>query len=82
MRAGVARPHHEKRAFGDIDVNVTGGYAPTSTAAGARLIASSRTRRPLRRVLPRYFPNSYKYSTNDITAPSNPCTFGLADSMT
>ena len=31
---------------------------------------------------PRYLPNSYRYSTNDITAPSKPCTFGLADSMT
>ena len=28
-----------------------------------------------------YFPSSYKYSTNDITAPSNPCTFGLLDSI-
>src|SRR5207248_10464946 len=26
--------------------------------------------------------SSYRYSTNDITAPSKPCTFGLADSMT
>ena len=29
-----------------------------------------------------YFPSSHKYSTNDITAPSSPCTFGLVDSMT
>src|SRR5947209_6556750 len=32
--------------------------------------------------IPIYRPNSYRYSTNDITAPSNPCTFGLADSIT
>jgi hypothetical protein len=29
-----------------------------------------------------YLPSSYKYSTNDITAPSKLCTFGLADSIT
>jgi peroxiredoxin len=29
-----------------------------------------------------HLPNSYKYSTNDITAPSYPCTFGFADSIT
>ena len=25
---------------------------------------------------------SYRYATNDITAPSNPCIFGFADSIT
>ena len=29
-----------------------------------------------------YFPSSYKYSTNDITAPSKPWMFGFVDSMT
>ena len=29
-----------------------------------------------------YFASSYRYSTNDITAPSKPCTFGFADSIT
>ena len=29
-----------------------------------------------------YFPSSYKYSTNDITAPSNPSTFLFVDSIT
>lgn len=28
-----------------------------------------------------YF-SSYRYSTNDITAPSKPCRFGFVDSMT
>lgn len=32
------KAHLAKRGFGDIEVNVTGGYDPTSTAAGARLI--------------------------------------------
>ena len=30
----------------------------------------------------RYFASSYRYSTNDIAAPSMPCTFGLDDSIT
>ena len=29
-----------------------------------------------------YFASSYRYSTNDIVAPSNPCIFGFEDSMT
>ncbi|HET8774959.1 MAG TPA: M20/M25/M40 family metallo-hydrolase [Thermoanaerobaculia bacterium] len=32
------KAHLAKRGFGDIEVNVTGGYDPTGTAAGARLI--------------------------------------------
>jgi acetylornithine deacetylase/succinyl-diaminopimelate desuccinylase-like protein len=32
------KTHLEKRGFGDIEVNVTGGYDPTSTAASAPLI--------------------------------------------
>jgi acetylornithine deacetylase/succinyl-diaminopimelate desuccinylase-like protein len=32
------KAHLDKRGFGDIEVNVTGGYDPTSTAAGAPLI--------------------------------------------
>src|SRR6185503_3382876 len=28
-----------------------------------------------------YLPSSYRYSTNDITAPSKPCTSGLVESM-
>ena len=32
------KAHLAKRGFGDIEVNVTGGYDPTSTAASARLI--------------------------------------------
>lgn len=34
------KAHLAKRGFGDIDVNVTGGYDPTSTAAAAPLIQS------------------------------------------
>src|SRR5207302_444928 len=33
-------PHRANRGFGDIEVNVTGGYDPTSTAASAPLIQS------------------------------------------
>ncbi len=29
-----------------------------------------------------YFASSYKYSTNDIVAPSYPCSFGFVDSIT
>src|SRR5712691_10546617 len=32
------RAHLAKRGFGDVEVNVTGGYDPTSTAASAALI--------------------------------------------
>jgi acetylornithine deacetylase/succinyl-diaminopimelate desuccinylase-like protein len=32
------RAHLAKHGYGDIEVNVTGGYDPTSTAAGAPLI--------------------------------------------
>lgn len=32
------KAHLAKRGFGDIEVNVTGGYDPTATAAGAALI--------------------------------------------
>ncbi|HZH43127.1 MAG TPA: M20/M25/M40 family metallo-hydrolase [Lysobacter sp.] len=32
------RSHLQKRGFGDIEVNVTGGYNPTSTRADSRLI--------------------------------------------
>jgi acetylornithine deacetylase/succinyl-diaminopimelate desuccinylase-like protein len=32
------KAHLKARGFGDIEVNVTGGYDPTSTAASARLI--------------------------------------------
>jgi acetylornithine deacetylase/succinyl-diaminopimelate desuccinylase-like protein len=32
------RAHLAKRGYGDIEVNVTGGYDPTSTASSARLI--------------------------------------------
>src|SRR5262247_3664667 len=40
LEAAVAalKAHLAKRGFGDIEVNVTGGYDPTSTAASARLI--------------------------------------------
>ncbi|HJQ36443.1 MAG TPA: M20/M25/M40 family metallo-hydrolase [Thermoanaerobaculia bacterium] len=34
------KAHLAKRGFGDIEVNVTGGYDPTSTAANAPLIQS------------------------------------------
>ncbi|MGZ7081112.1 MAG: M20/M25/M40 family metallo-hydrolase [Thermoanaerobaculia bacterium] len=34
------KAHLAKRGFGDIEVNVTGGYDPTSTAASASLIQS------------------------------------------
>src|SRR6266481_4910339 len=34
------KAHLAKRGFGDIQVNMTGGYDPTSTAASARLIQS------------------------------------------
>jgi acetylornithine deacetylase/succinyl-diaminopimelate desuccinylase-like protein len=32
------KAHLAKRGFGDIEVNVTGGYDPTGTASSARLI--------------------------------------------
>ena len=38
--AAALKAHLAKRGFGDIDVNVTGGYDPTSTAASAPLIQS------------------------------------------
>jgi hypothetical protein len=31
--------------------------------------------------IPVSYPSAYKYSTNDATAPSNPWTFGLVDSI-
>ncbi|HJW95009.1 MAG TPA: hypothetical protein VJ901_15445 [Thermoanaerobaculia bacterium] len=34
------KTHLAKRGFGDIEVNVTGGYDPTQTAASASLIQS------------------------------------------
>ena len=34
------KAHLAKRGFGDVEVNVTGGYDPTSTAASAPLIQS------------------------------------------
>jgi acetylornithine deacetylase/succinyl-diaminopimelate desuccinylase-like protein len=36
--AAALKAHLAKRGFGDIEVNVTGGYDPTSTVASARLI--------------------------------------------
>jgi acetylornithine deacetylase/succinyl-diaminopimelate desuccinylase-like protein len=36
--AAALKAHLAKRGFGDIEVNVTGGYDPTSTAASTRLI--------------------------------------------
>ena len=36
--AAALKSHLAKRAFGDIEVNVTGGYDPTSTSASAPLI--------------------------------------------
>jgi acetylornithine deacetylase/succinyl-diaminopimelate desuccinylase-like protein len=38
--AAALKAHLAKRGFGDIEVNVTGGYDPTSTAASAQLIQS------------------------------------------
>jgi acetylornithine deacetylase/succinyl-diaminopimelate desuccinylase-like protein len=38
--AAALKAHLAKRGFGDIEVNVTGGYDPTSTAASTRLIQS------------------------------------------
>ena len=46
--------------------------------------AIARTRSPARetRALPKlYFANSYRYSTNDIVAPSKSWIFGFVDSM-
>jgi len=45
MEAAVAalKAHLAKRGFGDIEVKVTGGYDPTSTAASAPLIQSQLT---------------------------------------
>src|SRR4051794_2753446 len=37
------KAHLAKRGFGDVEVNVTGGYDPTSTAASAPLIQSQVT---------------------------------------
>jgi acetylornithine deacetylase/succinyl-diaminopimelate desuccinylase-like protein len=36
--AAALKAHLAKRGFGDIEVNVTGGYDPTSSAASSRLI--------------------------------------------
>ena len=36
------KAHLAKRGFGDIEVNVTGGYDPTTTPVDARLIAPNR----------------------------------------
>ncbi|HYS54601.1 MAG TPA: M20/M25/M40 family metallo-hydrolase [Thermoanaerobaculia bacterium] len=38
--AAALKAHLAKRGFGDIEVNVTGGYDPTSTPASASLIQS------------------------------------------
>jgi acetylornithine deacetylase/succinyl-diaminopimelate desuccinylase-like protein len=38
--AAALKAHLAKRGFGDIEVNVTGGYDPTSTPASAPLIQS------------------------------------------
>jgi acetylornithine deacetylase/succinyl-diaminopimelate desuccinylase-like protein len=38
--AAALKAHLAKRGFGDIEVNVTGGYDPTGTAASAPLIQS------------------------------------------
>src|ERR1043166_3572287 len=38
--AAALKAHLAKRGFGDIEVNVTGGYDPTSTVASAPLIQS------------------------------------------
>jgi len=38
--AAALRAHLARHGFGDIEVNVTGGYDPTSTAASAPLIQS------------------------------------------
>ena len=45
LKAAVAalKAHLAKRGFGDIEVKVTGGYDPTSTAASARLIQAQLT---------------------------------------
>src|SRR5207244_124645 len=37
-KAMSAEAHRAKRGFGDIEVNMTGGYDPTSTAADASLV--------------------------------------------
>ncbi len=37
------KAHLAKRGFGDIEVNVTGGYNPTSTAASSRMIQAELT---------------------------------------
>jgi len=115
------KAHLAKRGFGDVEVNVSGGYDPTSTVAAAPLIQAQVAvlkRAGIDPVLwPRnagsypgyiftnpppatstctsdrsaifaaggfadYRPSSYRYSTNDITAPSKPCTLGLDDSIT
>jgi len=36
--AAALKAHLAKRGFGDVEVNVTGGYDPTSTVASAPLI--------------------------------------------
>jgi acetylornithine deacetylase/succinyl-diaminopimelate desuccinylase-like protein len=36
------KSHLAKRGYGDIEVNVSGGYDPTSTQAGARLIQAQK----------------------------------------
>jgi acetylornithine deacetylase/succinyl-diaminopimelate desuccinylase-like protein len=41
--AAALKAHLSKRGFGDIEVNVTGGYDPTSTVASAPLIQSQVT---------------------------------------
>jgi hypothetical protein len=95
--AAALKKHLVAHGFGDIEVNVTGGYDPTGTPASSRLIQAQL--RVLKRggIEPVLWPRNagsypgyvftgpplklasgqlrtYKYSTNDITAPSHSAT--------
>jgi hypothetical protein len=61
--------------------------APTQTVAKTQSsVLSAQSFQALPQIAaapqPPYRPSSYRYSTNDITAPSKPSTFGVDDSMT
>ena len=67
-----------------LPLNYTRVMGKSKSARRARASVSSAWLPPLSFLSPRPpidQPSAYRYSTNDATAPSNPCTLGLVDSM-
>jgi len=66
----------------EIELVVGGQAAAFPAHICVNLATAVVTHYPTRHPIASYLPNSHKYSTNDITAPSKPCTFGFVDSIT